>query len=255
MDGAAIRKTLQSLKMQSTFEQAYLKLRAFEHRVYTDEVVKELPFLKDDQLLKIPSIKKEWKVRRRSAEKLARYLSKRPPKSILEIGSGNGWLSHRLATAFSSAAVVATDINEAELLQGQRVFGELHQNLTFKLVDIFSGVFANKFDCIIVAGSIQYFADVRKTINTLIDMLLPNGEIHLIDSPFYTLAEIGAAKVRSERYFDQCGCPEMRNYYHHHLWKELEDFHFQVLYNPLLNWNRLGQKIRNDSPFPWLVIS
>lgn len=241
--------------MQHTFEQAYLKLRTREHRVYADDVVKELPFLNDEQLLKIPSIKKEWKVRQRSAEKLIRYLNKKRPKSILEIGCGNGWLSHRIATALPSATVVAIDINQSELSQGQRVFSEFHRNLTFKFADVFSEALTDKFDCVIVAGSIQYFADVRKAINTWLDMLLPNGEIHLIDSPFYTLTEIRAAKVRSERYFDQCGCPEMKDYYHHHLWKELEDFHFQVLYDPLLTWNRLSQKIRNDSPFPWILIS
>jgi cyclopropane fatty-acyl-phospholipid synthase-like methyltransferase len=241
--------------MQRSFEQVYLELRAYEHRIYTDDVVKQLPFLKDEQLLKIPLIKKEWKVRRRSAAKLIRHLSRRNPKSILEIGCGNGWLAHRMAASFPATTIVATDINQMELSQGHRVFSGFHDNLTFQLVDIFKGPIDTQFDCIIAAGSIQYFADVRKTINTLLDLLLPNGEIHLVDSPFYTLAEIRAAKVRSESYFDQCGCPEMKNYYHHHLWKELEDFHFQVRYDPLLTWNRLGQKIRNDSPFPWIVIS
>jgi len=242
--------------LQSPFEQIYLKLRQYEHRVYSDEVVKELPFLLDGQLLKISSIKKEWKIRSRSTKKLISYLKKKPLHSILEVGSGNGWLSNRLAMAFPTTTILATDINESELLQGQRVFGAIHPNLKFELVDIFSdALHDHSFDCVIVAGSIQYFPDLRKAINTLLEMLNSKGEIHLLDSPFYSTLEINKAKRRSEVYFEECGCSEMKHYYHHHLWKDLENFNFGIAYDPHSSWNRLGQKINNDSPFPWVIIS
>ncbi|HTH54899.1 MAG TPA: class I SAM-dependent methyltransferase [Cyclobacteriaceae bacterium] len=239
-----------------SFEDLYLRLRTIERRVYEDEVVKDLPFLHDGKLKKIPSISKEWKVRSRSTQKLIRYLTKRPPDSVLEIGCGNGWLSHHLATTFRSADVLATDINEFELTQARRVFGNLHHHLTFRLADIFENPLeAEKFDCIIIAGTLQYFADLTKLINTLLDLLTPRGEIHLVDSPIYRLSEVNDAKRRSETYFDSCGCPEMKEFYHHHSWTGLEGFNYRIIYDPVLLWNRLGQKIKNDSPFPWVIIA
>jgi len=241
--------------VQQSFEDVYLRLRADEHRVYSDEIVVGLPLLSDPQLLKIPSIVKEWKIRSRSTEKLIQYLNNKSPHSILELGCGNGWLSHRLAAAFPLGTVMAMDINTGELTQADRVFGALYHNLTFKYVDIFSHDFGdNKFDCIILAGTMQYFSDLKKLINILSLMLKTNGEIHLLDSPIYNPGEVAKAKVRSDAYFDKCGCPEMKTYYHHHSWEQFKGFNYYVQYNPLSFWNRLGQRVRNDSPFPWVII-
>lgn len=240
--------------MSTSFEDSYLKLRTIEHRVYPDEVVKNLPLLFDGQLLKIPSIVREWRVRARSTEKLIHYLRNRPPHSILELGCGNGWLSNRLAAAFSSGNVLATDINETELLQARRVFSGSH-NLTFKLADGFDQALAEKkFDCIVLAGVIQYFPDLQQLFNALYRALAPDGEIHLMDSPIYNDTEISEAKRRSEEYFDRCGCPDMKIHYHHHSWQEFGTSTYRIQYNPLSFWNRLGQKIKQDSPFPWIVM-
>ncbi|WP_431210721.1 hypothetical protein ACQ86N_32840 [Puia sp. P3] len=72
------------------FEKKYILIRTLENRLYTD-----------DELAKLPEISaththhKEWQIRKNSCQRLVRYLStRRRSPEILEIGCGNGWLSH-----------------------------------------------------------------------------------------------------------------------------------------------------------------
>src|SRR5690348_1058332 len=75
------------------FEKKYIQVRALESRLYTD-----------DELVRLPEIApshpryKEWQGRSQSCRRLIRYLSRRKTDlDILEIGCGNGWLTHQLA--------------------------------------------------------------------------------------------------------------------------------------------------------------
>ena len=76
------------------FEQLYVDLRSNEQRIYSDEEVAWLPDVDEDHVHK-----KEWQIRKVSAEKLVQYLKhKKRPLKILEVGCGNGWLSCQLST-------------------------------------------------------------------------------------------------------------------------------------------------------------
>ncbi|MBI1768797.1 MAG: class I SAM-dependent methyltransferase [Bacteroidetes bacterium] len=243
------------LERLNSFEYIYTQLRRKENRVYTDEIVESLPVIKGNHLSNDPFLKKEWQIRTRSLKKLVNYFKKKKPMSLLELGCGNGWLSHHLAVSFPHGNILAMDINETELLQGQRVFGRLYPNLTFIRADIFSCDLGNqKFDFIILAGTIQYFPDLNELIDKLLQLLSPYGEVHILDSPFYSPNELDGARRRSEDYFRELGYPEMNSRYHHHSWKELEGYNYKILYNPFSFLNKLYQKINNDSPFPWVTI-
>src|SRR6185369_492378 len=103
-----------------------------EQRVYSDDVVRNLPDFSEQSTLK-----KEWDIRKITVRKLIKYLEKKNEKlSILELGCGNGWLSHQLAASLN-AEVFGVDVNETELLQGARIFKD-DQNLSFLCADIFS---------------------------------------------------------------------------------------------------------------------
>src|SRR5882672_1376853 len=118
------------LGRQGPFEKNYIELRKKEKRVYSDEVVRYLPDYNQRD-----SQRKEWMIRKITMTKLITYFKKKENKNlILELGCGNGWLSHQLAMAMN-ADVFGLDINETELLQGARLFRDC-QNLAFIQGDV-----------------------------------------------------------------------------------------------------------------------
>lgn len=228
------------------FEARYIQLRLQEGRVYTDEEVSQLP-----RIASTHPHYKEWQVREDSSQKLIDHLKKRnKPATILEIGCGNGWLSHRL-TGIPGSKVIGADINFTEVQQAAKVFHNI-PNLHFIYGDAESGVFEDQqFDIVVFAASIQYFASLAETIRNTLRLLKPGGEIHIIDTHFYPLSEISAAKKRSMLYYEAAGFPEMAEWYFHHSVDDLERYRYSVLYDPNSLFNRF---LRNKNPFPWIRI-
>ena len=225
-------------------ERIYLELRKCEGRVYTDEEVKSLPNISSTHPLVF-----EWKVRKKSSEKLVKYLSgKNLPLTILEIGCGNGWLSHSLAK-ITDSEVIRLDINLMELNQAAKVFSD-QSNLKFVYADIFDTWFDGKeFNIIIMAASIQYFQESEKLINRLLSLLTKNGEIHLIDSPLYkSEKESAEANKRSAGYFLKQGSSAMGQYYFHHTRSFLKNYKVHLIKPSLL------EKITRSRLFPWFII-
>ncbi len=234
------------------FENDYLRLREKEGRYYTDDITRNLPA--------IPSahpLQNEWSIRRQSLEKLTGYLrSEKSGGPILELGCGNGWLSHALAVSLE-CEICGMDVNEAELLQGSRVFGNA-KNLNFIYADIFTTALPGQsFDTIVLASSIQYFPDISILIKRLLPLLKPSGEIHIIDSPFYTSeSDAREANKRSTVYFQGLGFPQMSANYFHHRMQVLKDFNFKLMFDPHSFWSKVRSRFpgKEGSPFPWIVI-
>jgi hypothetical protein len=148
------------------------------------------------------------------------------------------------------------DINETELLQGSRVFA-LDKNLFFVYGDIFTMETNGIFNTVILASSIQYFPDVKKLINRLFEFLTPTGEIHIVDSPWYTsYKDADDAKERSINYFKFQNAQRMNEKYFHHSLAELTDFRYEVLFNPNSFFEVFKRKfLRMTRPvFPWILI-
>ena len=149
----------------------------------------------------------------------------------------------------AQCAITAIDINLTELIQARRVFQ--NTQIEFAYVDIMScREFQKlKFDCIILNASIQYFASASRLIEVLKMMLNMDGEIHILDSPFYLSSQIPEAKRRTKFYYEQKQSPEMIGYYFHHDREVLKNFN--RLYspsriNPFLKYLKM-----DDSPFSW----
>jgi len=238
------RVEMQDSKLAPTeFEQQYLSLRNREGRLLPDDAVRLLPLI-----AKGHPLENEWKIRKFSSEKLANYFAqKKRPLKILEVGCGNGWLSHRLSS-IKNASVVGLDINNAELEQAKRVFQ--NQNLQFVFGDIRFDFPAEKFDLILFAASIQYFPSLGEIINASFNHLWAGGEIHILDTHFYETTELAEARKRSKQYFDEQGFPAMDGFYFHHLKEGLEPYSFSLLFDP----NSIKNKILKQSPFPWIRI-
>ncbi|WP_066408477.1 class I SAM-dependent methyltransferase [Flavisolibacter tropicus] len=226
------------------FEQEYLYLRDKEGRIYSDEVVAQLPLVS-----KSHHLKNEWKIRGRSCKWLVNYFSKKnKPYRILEIGCGNGWLSNQLANV-QNVQVVGMDINTMELEQANRVF--TRANLQFIYGDISNVCLNEQFDAIVFAAAFQYFESVGKILNACFGQLKEEGEVHIIDTPFYNVEECALAKERSKVYFNANSAPGMKAYYFHHSTASLEPYKYKILYSPKSFIN----KVFKINPFPWICIS
>lgn len=215
------------LERSRDFEKTYIKLREKEGRVYDDETLKNL-----SAIIKQDSLTNEWASRKESFKKLLYFLNQRKKTlSILELGCGNGWLSHNLITALN-VEVCGMDVNETELLQGARVFKDV-QKLSFVYGDIFSvNLEPQQFDVIILSSSIQYFPNVKRLLRTLLQLLTSTGEILILDSPFYlSLGKADAARKRSSDYFQTIGFQDMKAHYFHHTMEDLKYFSFKILYD------------------------
>jgi SAM-dependent methyltransferase len=228
----------------------YLRLREKEGRFYPDELVANLPAIQAGHPLA-----DEWRIRARSAARLTRYLARQSkPLHLLDLGCGNGWLTNFLS--IPDRFVTGMDQNLPELHQAARVFSS-NANLHFLQADIFSAPFQpNTFNVIILASVIQYFRDLPGLVKHLFNYLKPHGQIHIIDSPLYSIDEIEAASLRSHEYYIGLGFPEMEKYYFHHALTSLQEFSVQLLYDPRANLFRLQRLAGvNVSPFPWVMIA
>lgn len=228
--------------LKPDFEDLYIAVRQQEKRIYTDEQLQLLPDI--DHLYY-----NEWKIRKRSCERLITHIAKkRRHLRILEVGCGNGWLSAKLSN-IPNTRITGLDINQVEIDQASRVFKR--DNLEFIYDSFNDNTFdSEKFDVIVFAASLQYFPSVVNVLKQALALLRDNGEVHIIDTPFYNPFEAELADERSCRYYAALGIPEMAEHYFHHSISEFWGFKYEILSNPENIFNRLFKK----DPFYWIKI-
>ena len=227
----------------------YLRVREKEGRLYPDPIAAHLPDIPAHHPLA-----DEWQARAASADRLARYIARLPqPPRIIEVGCGNGWLSHKLAS-LRGVHVWGLDRGGSELVQAARLFHT--SNLAFLNADIFRSPFPpHRFDLIVLASVIQYFPDLSALIRTLKDLLTPGGEIHVLDSPLYNENELASARERTHAYYASLGLPGMAGHYFHHTLSSLQPFSPRWLYRPNDWQNRFRRRLGWIlPPFAWCCI-
>ena len=235
--------------VKNDFEDLYIKVRSKEKRVYTDEELKLLPFASDSN-----AHKKEWELRAKSFLRFKQYLkTKNAQLNFLDLGCGNGWFCGQLLKFFNHN-YYCFDINLTELKQGKKVFGS--DQIKFIYADVFADSIPDKsFDLITINAAVQYFQELKTLLNRLLNLLSKDGEIHIIDSPFYKNTEADNAKRRTFEYYSSIGFPKTANFYFHHSWNELTGFNYKLLYYPSTSLNKIKKIFGlHDSPFPWVVI-
>lgn len=233
--------------IKNDFSTLYYLLRRAEGRIYTDGEVALLPEINEQH-----KHYKEWLTRKSSSDKLIKYLGDRKKGlQILEVGCGNGWLAAKLAV-LPGASVTGIDINAEELEQAKRVFDKF-RNLEFFNCSLDDELIKeSRYDIIVFAASIQYFSSLGNVLGNAISVLKPGGEIHLIDSNFYSQKEVAAARLRTTDYYRSIGFPEMIDNYFHHSKEELIQFDHEILYDPYSLINRIKA---NRNPFYWIRIN
>lgn len=234
----------------SDFAKVYATVRKAEGWDYEEATLKLLP-----QVDKHDPLYNFWKSRIVSTQFLIAYLKKKiNHHSILDVGCGNGWLTHLLASQFAETKFFGIDIFKEELDKAANVF-QL-SNLHWIYGDISENLFQPKsFNTILLCASAQYFSDFKNLITQLQNYLDEEGEIIIIDTPFYSESEFIKAKERTRAYYNQLHFPEMRKHYHHRRYSEIKNFNFKILYK--LKWqNRLTHLVSGKAimQFPVIVI-
>ena len=244
-DGVYILSTI-----NDNFENTYLKVREKEKRIYSDNELRVLPFASGSN-----PHKNEWDLRAKSFLRFKKHIKIKNRKlNLLDLGCGNGWFCGQLSKSFDHNFLCA-DVNLNELKQGRRVFNS--ERINFIYADIFNSEIPQaSFDIITVNAAVQYFPDLSKLLNKLLPLIGDNGEIHLIDSPIYSISESKKKKKRTMDYYSSIGFSEMADNYYHHTWDELSAFKFEILYKPDSLKNKIKQSFfQKDSPFPWIKIT
>lgn len=225
------------------FEQDYLAIRKKENRLLPDQEVLQLPALPKGH-----QYHKEWALRQNSLNRFLKYLIKQNVTApILDIGCGNGWFTAILHQV-TRQQVIGVDINQEELRQASRLFQD--KRLIFCHADILKPHFRDaQFSMITLNAASQYFPSLPALLQRLGKLLVPDGEIHLIDSPFYKESAAIDARERSAQYYSSLGHESFASQYFARSWEELEGFHYEVKYRPGFLGKKLGR-----SPFPWVLI-
>lgn len=234
---------------------AYLTVRERESRVLTDEQVLALPRFTPASEHQKPH-QREWQMRRHSFSLFLKYLHRRyaqKPLEILDLGCGNGWMALNLARR-PDTNIWAVDVNLPELEQGARLAATSGlTNVRFVFADFLKNTIPEKkFDLVVLAASVQYFPDFAELCKAVQRVLKPDGSLHILDSPFYqTPEQRQTARANTQAYYTGIGVPEMANWYHHHLWQDVEKLGGKNLNSGMRA--RILQQVRWLPPFPWVI--
>jgi 2-polyprenyl-3-methyl-5-hydroxy-6-metoxy-1,4-benzoquinol methylase len=233
-------------KNSDNFEKSYHNLRLSEQRIYTNEQIAKLPDIDPKHIHY-----NEWSIRKKSSEQLIKFLEKKKQKlNILEAGCGNGWLSAKLAT-LKNTTVTGIDVNRIELMQAVTTFEKIN-NLNFIYGNISDcELNPHSFNVIVFAASLQYFSSLNAIITKALSLLTVDGEIHIIDTPFYNRSEIIHAAKRTKDYYTSIGFEEMSKYYFHHCISDLCHFNYKIIYDPNSIFNKLKKA---HQPFYYVII-
>lgn len=136
-----------------------------------------------------------WRIRAESYRHFHRSVlaSRRGALRVLDLGAGNGWLSHRLAAI--GHHVVAVDA----LDDPGDGLGAVHQYLPrFVAVqgdfDVLP-LLPRQFDVVVFNGSLHYARDVAATLAEAERMIAPGGALVVMDSPMFRRDRDGRAMV------------------------------------------------------------
>ncbi len=197
------------------FAELYARARAREARILPDELVRGLPRSGERT-----AHAREWRVRAASLRRLIDLLERTGGGlRVLDIGCGNGWMSAAIAEA--GHHVVAIDRHASELEQAVRVFSG--RDVVWCAGDPWSVPLPEHgFDVVVMAASLQYFADLDALFLRLWELLRPAGAVHVLDTRLYgSRMEADAAAARSARYYQELGTAELAAHYHAHQLSDL----------------------------------
>jgi SAM-dependent methyltransferase len=180
------------------FAAAYAQHRAAEGRTYTGTALRALPYLRSGPHAA------QWKVRARSFEAFIRHVVNpfgTVPLRILDLGAGNGWLSHRLACMRHNA--IALDIRD-DTVDGLGAAAELQTDVAGAFGRVASSFDelpfeSGRFDVAVFNASLHYARDLGRALSEAGRVTRTGGILAILDSPFYARDGDGQAMVDEKR--------------------------------------------------------
>ncbi len=140
-----------------------------------------------------------WRVRQESFRNLVRVLPRfgRGALRVLDLGAGNGWLSHRL-TALGHRCVALDWLDDVEDGLGARK----HYPVGFTAVQADFDelpMAPGQFDLAIFNASLHYSPDAAPTLRHAREMLVAGGALVVMDSPVFTTDQGGRRMLAAQQ--------------------------------------------------------
>lgn len=185
------------------FRQEYGEIRAREGRGTNDDAYYlALPF--EDRTGRNAW---QWSIRARSfrylESQILLQIERRVSRglNVLDIGAGNGWLSYRLSLrGHCCAAVDLLDNSWDGLGATSHYLPKLPKPFTVVQAEMDHLPFADaQFDVAIFNASFHYSTDYEATLRETLRCLRPDGDVLILDTPFYEKNESGIAMIRERQ--------------------------------------------------------
>jgi SAM-dependent methyltransferase len=170
----------------ATFWATYAAHRAAEGRQLSCSDLLAMPYLPTRQ----------WAVRARTFDAFVRLVEQDEAARVLDLGSGNGWLSYRLTLGGHECVAVDVRDDDVDGLGASFCYRGFE-----RIVASFDGLplSNDRFDIAVFNSSLHYALDLGAVLQEARRVVRSGGRIVILDSPFYGSAADGEQMVAEKR--------------------------------------------------------
>jgi ubiquinone/menaquinone biosynthesis C-methylase UbiE len=186
---------------QQRFRTEYGAHRAAEGRAMDASALLQLPYLTTGPHAR------QWAARARTFDAFVTHVlvptahERGSPLRVLDLGAGNGWLSWRVALMGHEAVALDLRDDAVDGLRAATTYLESVDGRFDRVVASFDSLPLedDAFDVVIFNASLHYALDLDVTLRESHRVACAGGRIAILDSPFYSREEHGAAMLAEKR--------------------------------------------------------